>query len=93
MNRLPIPEAQQALLVAHIAVADAVCYLFGIVGAIWFCSIAGPKLLGADLVADAKEIEAELGLEPEKREVLSGYRAFELRAFLLLGMRVFAHRG
>lgn len=83
VNRLSIPEAQRALYVAHIAVADAVCYLFGIVGAIWFCSIAGPKLLGADLVADAKAIEVELGLEPEKREVLSGYRAFELRAFLV----------
>lgn len=83
VNRLAIPEDQRALYVAHIAVADAVCYIFGIVGAIWFCSVAAPKLLGADIVADAKEIEAELGLEKEKREVLSGYRVFELRAFLL----------
>lgn len=83
VNRLAISEEQRALYVAHIAVADAVTYIFGIAGAIWFCSVGAPKLLGADLVADAKAIEAELGLEPEKREVLSGYRAFELRAFRL----------
>jgi putative transport protein len=81
VNRLAIAEEQRALYVAHIAVADAVCYIFGIAGAIWFCSVAAPKLLGADIVADAKAIEAELGLDNEKRDVLSGYRVFELRAF------------
>lgn len=81
VNRLAIPEEQRAPYIAHIAVADAVCYIFGIAGAIWFCSVGAPKLLRADLVADAREIEAELGLENEKREVLSGYRMFELRAF------------
>ncbi len=81
VNRLAIPEEQRALYVAHIAVADAVCYIFGIVGAIWFCSVGAPKLLGADLVADAKAVEAELGLDEKKRDVLSGYHVFELRAF------------
>jgi putative transport protein len=81
VNRLAIAEETRALYVAHIAVADAVCYIFGIVGAIWFCSVGAPKLLGADLVADAKAIEAELGLDAEKRDVLSGYHVFELRAF------------
>jgi putative transport protein len=81
VNRLAIPEEQRALYVAHIAVADAVCYIFGIVGAIWFCSVGAPKLLGADLVADAKAIEEELGLDEKKRDVLSGYHVFELRAF------------
>ncbi len=83
VNRLAIAEEQRALYVAHIAVADAVCYIFGIAGAIWFCSVGAPKLLGADLVADAKEIEAELGLDQGKRDVLSGYRMFEMRAFQL----------
>lgn len=84
VNRLAISEEQRALYVAHIAVADAVCYIFGIAGAIWFCSIGAPKLLGADIVADAKALETELGFEPQKREVLSGYRMFDLRAILLL---------
>jgi putative transport protein len=81
VNRLALPEEQRALYVAHIAVADAVCYIFGIVGAIWFCSVGAPKLLGADLAADAKAIEAELGLDTGPRNLLSGYHEFELRAF------------
>ena len=81
VNRLAIPEEQRALYVAHIAVADAVCYIFGIAGAIWFCSVGAPKLLGADLVADAKAIEEELGLDVSKQDLLSGYHPFELRAF------------
>ncbi|MCE6951464.1 aspartate-alanine antiporter [Cereibacter sphaeroides] len=83
VNRLAIAEEQRALYVAHIAVADAVCYIFGIVGAIWFCSVGAPKLLGADIVADAKAIEAELGLDQGSQGVLSGYHTFELRAFLV----------
>jgi putative transport protein len=81
VNRLAIAEEQRALYVAHIAVADAVCYIFGIVGAIWFCSVGAPKLLGADLVVDAKAIEKELGLDTAKQDILSGYHPFELRAF------------
>ena len=38
INSLPLPEAQRALYVAHIAVADAVCYLFGAVFVILFCA-------------------------------------------------------
>ena len=32
----PVPEADRALFVAHIAVADAVCYIFGYAGVIIF---------------------------------------------------------
>ncbi len=81
VNRLAIAEEQRALYVAHIAVADAVCYIFGIAGAIWFCSVGAPKLLRVDLVADAKAIEEELGLDTSKQDILSGYHTFELRAF------------
>jgi putative transport protein len=49
INALPLPEADRAAFVAHIAVADAVCYIFGAVGVILFCSVVGPKLLGIDL--------------------------------------------
>jgi putative transport protein len=81
VNRLAVSDDLRALYVAHIAVADAVCYIFGIAGAIWFCSVGAPKLLGADLVADAKAVEAELGLNSSAQNILSGYHTFELRAF------------
>lgn len=83
INNLAIPLEEQQRYVAHVGVADAVCYLFGVVGAIWFCSSLAPKLLGADLEAEARKMEAELGLEPTHQGVLSGYRQFEMRAYRL----------
>ena len=47
---LSISEEQKQLLVGHIAVADAICYIFGTIGVIWCCSWVGPKLLGIDLL-------------------------------------------
>ena len=81
IGALPLSEAQRAELVAHVAVADAVCYLFGAVGAIWFCSVAGPKLLNVDLEAEAKELERKLGMEQKTAGAVSGYRHFEFRAY------------
>lgn len=81
IGALPLPEAVRAQLVAHVAVADAVCYLFGAVGAIWFCSVLGPKLLGVDLEAEAKAFERSLGIEQKTAGTTSGYREFEFRAY------------
>ena len=39
VNGLALPEADRARLVAHIAVADAVCYIFGYAGVILFCTV------------------------------------------------------
>ena len=80
INALPLPEAERARLVAHIAVADAVCYVFGAVGVILFCSVVGPKLLGIDLVAEALKLEQELGIT-RKAGVASAWHRFELRAY------------
>ncbi len=81
INALALPEAERAQLVAHVAVADAVCYLFGAVGAIWFCSVAGPRLLNIDIEAEAKKLERSLGLEKAAEGAVSGYRQFEFRAY------------
>lgn len=81
IGALPLAEADRSQLIAHVAVADAVCYLFGAVGAIWFCSVAGPRLLGVDLQAEAKELERKLGIERANPGAVSGYRQFEFRAY------------
>jgi putative transport protein len=81
INRLSLPEAERARLVAHIGVADAVCYLFGAVGVIWFCTTLGPRLLRVDLKAEALKLERELGIDRTKPGVVSAWRAFELRAY------------
>src|SRR5690349_15494392 len=49
VNGLALPEADRARLVAHIGVADAVCYLFGAAGAILFATVIAPALLRIDL--------------------------------------------
>src|SRR5688572_21436288 len=68
-------------LVGHVAVGDALCYVFGAFGVIWFCGTLGPRLLGIDLVAEAKKLEQELGIERNRPGVISGWRPFDLRAF------------
>lgn len=70
-------------LVGHVAVADALCYVFGAFGVIWVCGTIGPRLLGLDLQAEAAALEKRLGIERTKAGVASGWRPFDLRAFRL----------
>jgi len=71
VNGLPLPEADRALFVAHIAVADAVCYIFGYAGVILFCTVAAPALLKIDLRAEALKLEQALGMNRAKPGVAS----------------------
>ncbi len=81
IRTLPMPAADQERLVAHVAVADAVCYVFGTLIVIIFCSHIGPRLLRADLARSAKEVEDKLGIDRTKPGVVSAWRPFEMRAY------------
>lgn len=81
INALPLPEAERARLVAHIGVADAVCYVFGALGVILFCSVLAPRLLRIDLRAESLKLEKELGLTKAAPGIVSAWRRFELRAY------------
>lgn len=81
INALPLPEAERARLASHVAVADAVCYVFGALGVIVFCSVVGPRLLGLDLASGAEAAEKAIGIERDKPGVASAWRPFELRAY------------
>ena len=83
INSLPIAEVDRARFVAHIAVADAVCYIFGTAGLILFCSVVAPMMLGIDLRDEALKLERELGISRAKPGVASAWRKFELRAYRL----------
>ena len=83
INALPLPEADRALLVAHIAVADAVCYIFGYAGVILFCTVIAPALLKIDLGTEALKLEQALGMKRAKPGLASAWRKFELRAYRL----------
>lgn len=83
INGLAIPEAQRALFVSHVAVADAVCYIFGYAGVILFVTQIAPALLKIDLPAEALKLEQALGVTRTKPGLASAWRKFELRAYRL----------
>jgi putative transport protein len=83
INGLPLPEAEKARLVAHVAVGDAVCYVFGAAGAILFATAIAPALLRIDLKVEAAKLEEALGMSRAKPGLASAWRKFELRAYRL----------
>ena len=83
INGLPLPDEERARLVSHVAVADAICYVFGAFGVILFCGNVGPRLLRIDLKKEAERVERELGLDRSKPGVYSAWRPVEFRAYRL----------
>ncbi|MCP3444363.1 aspartate-alanine antiporter [Bradyrhizobium sp. CCGUVB14] len=83
INGLAAPETQRALYVSHIAVADAVCYIFGYAGVILFITVVAPALLKIDLRDEALKLEQSLGMSRSKPGLASAWRKFELRAYRL----------
>jgi len=83
IRTLPLTADVQERLAANAAVADSVCYLFGTLGIILFCSLVAPRLLGIDLAAEAEKVERELGIDRSKPGVFSAWRPFEMRAYRL----------
>jgi putative transport protein len=83
IQHLPLPQAERDRLVGHVAVADAVCYLFGTFGLIVFVSEVAPRLLGIDLKKEAQRVEKELGIDRSQPGVTSAWRPFEMRAYRL----------
>lgn len=80
---LDLPEAQRKLLASHVAVADALTYVFGAVGVMLFASVWGPKLLRVDLRKEAAILEEQLGMQAQPKGILSGAQKFALRAYRL----------
>ncbi|MCW5551400.1 MAG: aspartate-alanine antiporter [Verrucomicrobiae bacterium] len=76
-----IPDDAKQKLVSHVAVADALCYVFGAFGVIWVCGTLGPKLLGLDLRKEAEKVEAEYGVVRTKAGLASAWQPFEVRAY------------
>ena len=83
INGLALPEVDRGRFVAHIAVADAVCYIFGYTGVIVFCTMIVPALLKIDLKKEAFKLEQELGMTRAKPGLASAWRKFEVRAYRL----------
>ncbi|HEX4507697.1 MAG TPA: aspartate-alanine antiporter [Alphaproteobacteria bacterium] len=84
LSRLPMEPERITALTNNIPVAFAVCYLIGVIAVAWFLSQIAPRLMRVDLAESCRALELEMSggaaLDPE---MLSAWRAFELRAYRL----------
>ncbi|HXY50338.1 MAG TPA: aspartate-alanine antiporter [Terriglobales bacterium] len=82
--RLNLPGAEKQRLVNNIPVAYAVSYLVGTGFVVWFLSSLAPRLLGVDLKAESRKLEAQMSARPtEPSGVRAGYREWDIRAYRL----------
>jgi len=82
---LQLPLDERKLLASHIAIADALTYVFGAFGVIWFTSFLAPKLLGIDLKKEAAALDAQFGVKTQTPGVDSAYRKYAVRAYRVSG--------
>jgi putative transport protein len=80
---LPLSNEAKELLIGHVVVADAICYIFGTLGVIWCCASLGPKLLGINVREESKKLEAKLGLRQAKQGVHSAWQVVGCRAYMI----------
>ena len=83
IRALSVSDDQKQQWISHIAVADAICYIFGTLGVILVCSSFGPKLLGIDLRAESKKVEDALGIKHTKLGVSSAWQPISFRAYTI----------
>src|SRR3981189_91461 len=57
---LSVPDDQKQQWIGHVAVADAICYIFGTLGVILVCGTLAPQLLQTDARAGSRKVEEEL---------------------------------
>jgi putative transport protein len=85
IDRLNLSEAEKTRLKNNIPVAYAVSYLVGTGFVVWFLSVAGPRLLGLDLKAESRKLEAQLSSagRTSDEEARLAYREWNIRAYQL----------
>lgn len=79
---LPLPLAERQALANQIPIADAVCYLFGFWGEVFYVAALMPRMIGLDLEKAAREMEGRMGLKQETG-AHSAYVPHAVRAFVL----------
>jgi putative transport protein len=85
IGQLELPEVRKDLLIGRIPVAYAVTYVFGTAGSAWLLANLGPRLLGIDLAAECRTLEATLGAAESVPGVTSAARRVDARAFRVTG--------
>ncbi|MCR8642786.1 aspartate-alanine antiporter [Paenibacillus sp. N1-5-1-14] len=81
LMRIGMPADQEKMMISYVVVGYAITYIFGTVGAAYYCSNLGPKILGVNLVEECKKLEAEVGATQTNTEITSGYEYNVYRAY------------
>jgi putative transport protein len=74
------PSAQQQQINA-MSIAFAITYIFGTAGVSAFLALLGPRILGVNLAAECKALEAEMGGNAPDPSVHSAYQMIGVRAY------------
>ena len=83
VSTLNIAAELKTKYLAHIGVADALCYVFGALGVIIFCAELAPRLLKVDLEKEALALEAKFGMQRNAGGYVSAWQPHETRAYLI----------
>jgi len=83
IRALPLPKEQRDQMISHIAVADALCYLFGALGVILMTTLIGPAILRIDVVEEARKLEEKYGMTHKRAGIASAWRPVEIRAYAI----------
>ncbi|MCA3278344.1 MAG: aspartate-alanine antiporter [Roseomonas sp.] len=83
IRALPLPKEQRDQMISHIAVADALCYLFGALGVILMTTVIGPALLRIDVTEEARKLEEKYGITHKRAGIASAWRPVEIRAYAI----------
>jgi putative transport protein len=82
IGRLGLGDADTQAMVNRIPVAFAVTYLIGVIGAAWFLSQLGPRIMGVDLEEECRRYERDM--QGGQRPAFSARRDIEYRAYAVL---------
>ena len=83
IRALPLPKEQRDQMISHIAVADALCYLFGALGVILMTTVIGPAILRIDVAEEARKLEEKYGFTQKRAGIASAWRPVEIRAYAI----------
>ncbi|WOH72123.1 TrkA C-terminal domain-containing protein [Bradyrhizobium sp. NDS-1] len=83
LAQLGLPSEVLKQQEANIAAGYAVTYVLGYILTLLFVPFVAPKLMGVDLKAEAKKLEAELSSGEAPQTENLAYRKFQARAYLV----------
>ena len=81
ISTLDIDAGLKAKYIANVGIADALCYIFGALGVIVFCSELAPRLLKIDMKQAALALEAKYGMQRSDDGYRSAWQPHETRAY------------